>query len=1046
MKNKLLLLPLFLLAMSLGACGPSVSASSPAATSSKAGASSIPAESSEPAKTSESATPTQSPSVPVSRSEESSVHVHTPGAPVEERRVEPTCVDDGSVDKVVYCDECHEELSRETVALPALGHDLIHHDGKPATCTEDGYSEYDACSRCDYVSGKTVVPATGHIHTATREENRKEATCTEPGSYELVTYCLDDEVELSRKTVELPATGHTCENATYVWSEDNSSCAAKGKCKNCQAELSETVSALKQEGIATETEGGFVQFTATFEEPSFEAQIKTIGTSEPVGTYDKLAFTLDERHESYSVKAKSTNIADPVIVPATYKGLPVRSVAKSGFEKCASIKTVVLPESIEEIETYAFYDSSIQSISLPKNLKRLPNCAFASCDNLKTLSIPDSLESLGDGAVMAKEYTEYEGGRYLGNQSNPYLIFVKALNVLTIESCKIHEGCRFIADGAFSQTGKMTSLTIPDSVISIGSDAFRYAGFRTLSLPASLQTIPADAFAYAQKLEFNEYGGAKYLPIGDEPYAVLIGMVGEPTHVDVKEGCRLIAGSAFKNAAKLESISLPETLSSIGAYAFSGCSALSSLSLPESLETIESRAFQNCTSIKTLALPSKLKKLGEGAFVACKGLYSAKIPASIASFGKDAFASCGLTLVEIEEGLPALGDNAFGACNGLVSVKLPRSITKIPDRLFRSCNGLKTVDFLTDAITEIGARAFWSCENLSRIEIPDSVKVIHAYAFDGCVRLGGDLGWVEMSKGLETLGDYAFLNCPYLKGLYLPEGCKSVGRQAFKDCTRLVTLALPASLERLGYQALANCASLSYHEEGGLNYLGTSENPCAVLVKAIDYKTLQAAEIAEGCSLIYQGAFSSSKILKTVSVPDSVVFLGSGAFAGCEALEELVLPNTVRYVGENACGIPDYPFAKKDGDGYYVGSEENPRLVCVGFRTHSSVSSVAVAEGCKFLAVGLAESFYSFASRDYVVIPRSVESICDNAFEKAYSSTIVYYEGSIYDWYAIDIGETKNDVLRNEYRRYYYSEEKPSSNGKYWHYVDGVPAAWEAKA
>ena len=151
-------------------------------------------------------------------------HVHTAGQPQREEGDAPTCTQPGSYYTKTYCSECGKELSKEEHSIPALDHDLRHVDGKAATCTQDGWSEYDYCTRCDY-STRVDIPATGHIHTATREENRTEPTCTETGSYELVTFCQDDGVELSRETKTIPALGHalvhvdakaaTCTTAGY---------------------------------------------------------------------------------------------------------------------------------------------------------------------------------------------------------------------------------------------------------------------------------------------------------------------------------------------------------------------------------------------------------------------------------------------------------------------------------------------------------------------------------------------------------------------------------------------------------------------------------------------------------------------------------------------------------------------------------------------------------------------------------------------------------------------------------------------------------------
>ena len=132
-------------------------------------------------------------------------HVHTPADAVVENNVEPTCSVAGGYDLVVYCSECGEEISREHVTVSALGHDYQAVVTAP-TCTEGGYTTY-TCSRCGdaYVADETA--ALGHLPGEAVEENRVEPTATEAGHYDSVVYCQRCGAELSRKTVEIPATG-----------------------------------------------------------------------------------------------------------------------------------------------------------------------------------------------------------------------------------------------------------------------------------------------------------------------------------------------------------------------------------------------------------------------------------------------------------------------------------------------------------------------------------------------------------------------------------------------------------------------------------------------------------------------------------------------------------------------------------------------------------------------------------------------------------------------------------------------------------------------
>ena len=132
---------------------------------------------------------------------------HTPSEAVKENIVEAKCEDNGSYDEVVYCAECGTEISRESKVIPALGHNLIHHEGKAATCTETGWYEYDTCSRCDYTT-YAVIDMIAHTPGEAVKENIVEAKCEDNGTYDEVVYCSECNKELSRKAKVIPALGH----------------------------------------------------------------------------------------------------------------------------------------------------------------------------------------------------------------------------------------------------------------------------------------------------------------------------------------------------------------------------------------------------------------------------------------------------------------------------------------------------------------------------------------------------------------------------------------------------------------------------------------------------------------------------------------------------------------------------------------------------------------------------------------------------------------------------------------------------------------------
>ncbi|MBR4700758.1 MAG: S-layer homology domain-containing protein, partial [Oscillospiraceae bacterium] len=176
-------------------------------------------------------------------------HVHTPAAPVIENNVEPTCTEAGHYDSVVYCSECGEEISRETVTVAALGHDLVAGTVHAPTCTEEGYTEYH-CSRCDFEDIDNITEALGHDLVATVHA----PTCTEEGYTEYhCSRCDYEDIDNI-----LPATGHAYGAPEWTWTADNTAATAKFTCANCgdvqtlDAVITETVLTEAQPHVAGE--------------------------------------------------------------------------------------------------------------------------------------------------------------------------------------------------------------------------------------------------------------------------------------------------------------------------------------------------------------------------------------------------------------------------------------------------------------------------------------------------------------------------------------------------------------------------------------------------------------------------------------------------------------------------------------------------------------------------------------------------------------------------------------------------------------------------
>lgn len=254
---------------------------------------------------------------------------HTPGQAVIENEVKATCTADGSYDEVVKCTACGEELSRTAHTTKALGHvkgtAVKENVVNPACETEGSYDEVIYCERdengCNHSklsSTHVTVPATGHLHQATKIEKTKEPTCTEKGLYKSVIYCTDCNKVLDTKNIEIPATGHTAGEIT-VENNVDPTCTAGGsydevvRCTTCNDVISRNTVKVAALGHAAG-------------EPVIENMVKP--TEKKEGGYDVVIYcTRDDHGCGHSELSRKHVVLDklehkhtagaPVIVHAT---------------------------------------------------------------------------------------------------------------------------------------------------------------------------------------------------------------------------------------------------------------------------------------------------------------------------------------------------------------------------------------------------------------------------------------------------------------------------------------------------------------------------------------------------------------------------------------------------------------------------------------------------------------------------------------------------------------------------------------------------------
>ena len=252
-----------------------------------------------------------------------------------------------------------------------------------------------------------------------------------------------------------------------------------------------------------------------------------------------------------------------------------------------------------------------------------------------------------------------------------------------------------------------------------------------LTLCMVLMLVPATAFAMT-------YGDFEYSV--NENNEVTIDRFNNTTatSVDIPASIgnypvKYIGYIAFSDRTNLTSITIPNSIISIGERAFNSCRNLENITIPEGVISIGKRAFTCCYSLESITISNTVKSIGEAAFDCCKSLKSITIPNSVTSIEDHAFYKSGLESITIPNSVTSIGTGVFLECTSLKSITIPSSVTSIGESAFWKCTSLKSITIPSN-VTSIGIKAFYQ-SGLESITIPSSVTSIGMGAFWGCTSL-----------------------------------------------------------------------------------------------------------------------------------------------------------------------------------------------------------------------------------------------------------------------------------------------------------------------
>ena len=508
--------------------------------------------------------------------------------------------------------------------------------------------------------------------------------------------------------------------------------------------------------------------------------------------------------------------------------------------------------------------------------------------------------------------------------------------------------------------------------------------------------------------------GVMYDVSADGTYAEVIGYNGTSKNIiiaDTYNGTPVtnIFNSAFEQT-DIESIIIPGSIKNIGGYSFYNCRNLVSVTIANGLISVGYSAFSGCSSLENIVLPDSLITIGNSAFSGCRSLENIVLPDSLITIEISAFSSCSsLKSITIPYGVTTINYYTFNGCVNLTSVTIPDSVTSISNAAFSDCNpelyneyayGKYVGDSNNPYAVLIGLTNY----NLGTYTIHENVRVIGAYAFSGCSRLTT----VFIPETVVGISEYAFYHCTALTSFIIPQNIKIINDYTFSGCTSLETITIPDSVTSIDYKAFYDCSSL---------------------VNAI----LPPNLISIGAC-----AFEKCSSLTSIVLPESVISIGESAFQNCTKLEFNIFEHGVYSTkflpSENN---PHFAFIGQVDPVYtnnYCYIHPDTQIIADGSQSSRRINSLIIPE--KVTHIGKTFDFCNNLS--YIIIGSSVKNISEGAFESCNKLESVFYNGTKERWNEI-LGHS---FLTTDTEIYFYSEEPPSSEGKYWHYVDGVPIIW----
>lgn len=592
----------------------------------------------------------------------------------------------------------------------------------------------------------------------------------------------------------------------------------------------------------------------------------------------------------------------------------VKRIEQQAFRGCKQLRRITLPENLEEIGTWAFYETSaLNELFIPASVSLIEDMPIEYCFAMSKLTVAED-NDVYDSRNGCNAIIHTETNRLIAGCNTTVIpdgirtIAAAAFGASRIETVNIPNSVSVIEDVAFHRCDNLKTVTIGNGVKEWGEQAFLYASgdyvinsdipdsqsqndspfgysyIGNLTFGPDVTTVGTSAFASCGRLQKvvipknvvalnNSFPNSTMSELEYNSPIVFSNLFNgkKLLKVTLGEDVETIQDAAFEKCSSLAEVVTGDKITSIGNSAFSGCSNLANFEWSASLESIGDYAFANGNKLTVVELPSSVTNLGVRAFSECKLLQKVTLSDNIEEIKEYTFYKCtALEDVHFPTALKKVGQFAF-EYSGLKSAVLPEQLTQIESAAFKNCSSLEKV-VLNSTIEEFTWGVFAYGSPLAELTINAPLRPSEYDTASGAIDTGlfKDCNFkkVIIGENIKSIPNGTFSQCKYLEEVILPEGFESICPFAFDNCTVLREIDLPSTLSTIGYSA--------FRDSG-----------------------LESIVVPEGITILYPYTFSGCKSLTSVSLPESLIEIGRNAFEVCNALREMRIPKNVTKIGQS---------------------------------------------------------------------------------------------------------------------------------------------------